>query len=149
MTVNELLLMVRQVTFLVCTMGRNIYHALDWNSSKQSSVAFSIIGAEILANATSTDQGFLLAERHQIVYGSSYPLPFIRTVDYNGLYSTIKTLHEENYFRLRPTVLQMRYSFENGEIATMQCIPGLPNISDALTETQFEYISDVERSAQT
>lgn len=114
--------------------GSHVFHVLDWHSSKQSRVAFSSIGAEILAAATSTDRGALMAERHQVLYGSSQPLPFILTVDSNGLYSTITTLHEGHDYRLRPTVSRIRDSYENGEISVMQWIPGKFNLADALTK---------------
>lgn len=114
--------------------GGSVFHALDWHSSKQRRVAFSSIGAEILAAATSTDRGSLMAERHQTVYGSPIQLPFVLSVDSNGLYSTITTLHEGHDYRLRPTVARMRDSFESHEISVMQWIPGTKNISDALTK---------------
>ena len=96
-----------------------MYHVLDWHSCKQSWVAFSSIGAEILAAATSTDRGSLMAESLKRVYGSDVPLPVILTVELHGLYSTVTTLHEGTEYRLRPTVARIRDSFENGEIATI------------------------------
>lgn len=122
------------ISGLYLSGGRNIFHVLDWHSSKQSRVVFSSIGAEILAAATSTDRGSLMAERHKVLYGSPKTLPFVLTVDYNGLYCTIKTLHEGNDYRLRPTVSRICDSFENGEIETMQWISGKLNIADALTK---------------
>ena len=50
--------------------GAGVYHVLDWHSCKQSGVAFSSIGAEILAAATSTDRGSLMTESLKRVYGS-------------------------------------------------------------------------------
>lgn len=118
--------------------GEFIYHLLDWLSCKQTRVAFSSIGAEILAAATSTDRGSLMAERLQIVFKSDVPLPFVLTVDSNGLYSTITTLHEGSDYRLRPTVARMRDSYEVGEIALMQWIAGSLKLADALTKRNIE-----------
>lgn len=41
---------------------------LDWESSKQTEVAFPSIVAEILAANTSTDRGSLMEERHSVLY---------------------------------------------------------------------------------
>lgn len=123
-----------------------VFHALDWQSCKQSRVAFSSIGAEILAAATSADRGSMLAERLPIVFGSPSSLPFALTVDSNGLYSTITTLHEGHDYRLRPTVSRMRSSYEESEIHIMQWIPGPSNISDALTKRNlatYKKLNDV------
>jgi len=48
--------------------GGSLYHVIDWASSKQTRVSFSSIGAEILAAATSTDRGALMAERLQVQF---------------------------------------------------------------------------------
>lgn len=61
-------------------------------------------------------------------------LPLVLTVDSNGLYSTITTLHEGSDYRLHPTVARMRDSCQNGEISTMQWILGKRNLADALTK---------------
>lgn len=119
-------------------MGAVLYHRLDWLSVKQSCVAFSSIGPELLAPATSTDRGALMAESLQQVYGSPCPLPFVLNVDSHWLYSTVKALHDGTDNHLRPTVASMRESFEEGEIATMQWIPGKLNLADALTKRNLE-----------
>ena len=129
--------------------GERIYHVVDWLSCKQSRVCFSSIGAEILAAATSTDRGSLMAERLQEVHGSSSALPFILTVDSNGLHSTITTLHEGSDYRLRPTVQRMRDSFEDGEITVMQWIAGKRNPADALTKrnvVMYRKLNDIMTS---
>lgn len=121
------------ISGLYLPWGR-IFHALDWQSCKQSRVEFSSIGPEILAAATSADRGSMITECLQEFFGSSVPLPFVLTVDSNGLFSTITTLHEGHEYRLRPTVARMRDSYESGEIHRLQWIRGLLNIADALTK---------------
>lgn len=114
--------------------GKSVYHVIDWHSGKQTRVSFSSIGAEILAAATSADRGALMAECLQSIHGEEEKVPFVLTVDSNGLYSTITTLHEGSDYRLRPTVARIRDSYENGEISTVQWIPGKKNVADALTK---------------
>ena len=128
--------------------GAGVYRVLDWHSCKQSRVAFSSIGAEILAAATSTDRGSLMAESLKRVYGSDVPLPFILTVDSHGLYSTVKTLHEGTDYCLRPTAARIRDSCENGEIATMQWIAGKLKLSDALKKRILEMFRKLNKVMQ-
>jgi len=129
--------------------GESVYHALDWVSCKQSRVSFSSIGAEILAAATSTDRGSLMAERLQVLYNTAEPLPFVLTVDSHGLYSTVTILHEGSDYRLRPTVARMRDSFEIREISVMQWIPGKQNLADALTKRNTEMYSTLNKVMST
>ena len=42
--------------------GGGLYHVIDWLSCRQTRVAFSSIGAEILAAATSADRGSMISE---------------------------------------------------------------------------------------
>ena len=129
--------------------GERIFHVIDWLSCKQSRVCFSSIGAEILAAATSTDRGSLMAEQLQEVHGATSLLPFVPTVDSNGLYSTITTLHEGSDYRLRPTVQSRRDSFEDGEISVMQWIAGTRNVADALTKrniVMYRMLNEIMRS---
>ena len=114
--------------------GENIFHTLDWLSCKQKRVAFSSMGAEILAAASSADRGSLMAQSIRILNDDEKNLPFVLTVDSRGLYSTITTLHEGADYRLRPTVSRLRDSFENEEIAVMQWIGEQQNPADALTK---------------
>ena len=114
-----------------------IYHLIDWHSSKQGRVSYSSVGAEIIAAAESSDRATLLAYALDDLFQSSNPLPLVLTTDSNGIYSTITTLHEGKDYRLRPTVKRIRDSFESGEISVMQCIPGKHNLSDALTKRNY------------
>ena len=57
----------------------------------------------------------MMAEGITLALGRKNPLPFILSVDSHGSYSTIKTLHDGQDYRLRPTVSRMRDSFENKE----------------------------------
>ena len=66
----------------------------------------------------------MMAETIQDLLQFDDGLPFALTVDSNGLYSTITTLHEGSDYRLRPTVSRIRDSFENREINVIQWIPG-------------------------
>ena len=76
-------------------------------------------------------------------------LPFVLTVDSNGLYSTITTLSEGSDYRLRPTVARLRDSFENREISTMQWIPGADNLADALTKRNVSMFAKLNKVAKT
>lgn len=100
--------------------GRSVYHAIDWHTGKQNRVSFSSIRAEILAAAISADRRALMAESIQCTHGEQDVLPFMLTVDSNGLYFPIKTKQEGSNYRLRPTVGRMKYSDKNGGINTMQ-----------------------------
>lgn len=77
-----------------------IYHVIDWLSSKQTRVSFSSIGAEILAAATSADRGSHMSETVGILNRSKPSLPFVLSIDSLGLYSTITTLREGSHYRL-------------------------------------------------
>lgn len=121
------------------------YHVLDWVSGKQRRVSFSSIGAEILAAATSTDRGALMAERIGVLNGRNKKLPFVLSVDSNGIYTTITTLHEGADYRLRPTVSRLRDSFENGEIEVMQCVRGVGNLADALTKRNLDMFKKLNK----
>ena len=54
----------------------------------------------------------MLAERLPVVFGADEQLPFVLSIDSNGLYSTNTTLHEGHDYRLRPTVGLIRGLFE-------------------------------------
>ena len=112
----------------------NIYHIVDWHSSKQNRVSFSSMGAEIIAAADSADRSILLSYALRRILDLDEPLPLILTIDSHGLYSTITTLHEGKDYRLRPTVCRVRDSFESGELSVVQWIAGTNNIADALTK---------------
>ena len=133
----------------ISAKGGGIFYLIDWVSSKQGRVSFSSIGAEILAAATSADRGSMTAESIQGLVRFDDGLPFILTVDSNGLYSTITTLSEGSDYRLRPTVARLRDSFENEEISTMQWIPGKDNLSDALTKRNVAMFAKLNKVART
>jgi len=115
-------------------MKDQIYHAIDWHSSRQSRVSFSSIGSEILAAATSADRASLYSESLKVVCQPSIDIPLTLVLDSLGLHSTISTLHEGRDYRLRPTVARLRDSYECGEISELLWIPGTCNIADALTK---------------
>jgi len=116
------------------SMKDQIYHAIDWHSSRQSRVSFSSIGSEILAAATSADRASLYSESLKVVCQPSIDIPLTLVLDSLGLHSTISTLHEGRDYRLRPTVARLRDSYECGEISELLWIPGTCNIADALTK---------------
>ena len=110
-----------------------LYHIVDWASSKQRRVCHSSYGAEILACADADDRGYNL----KIALTSLFPHAFFRhvlNVDSKGLYDTITTLHEGRDYRLRQTVQRIRDSFEPGELDVLRWIQGVVNMSDALTK---------------
>ena len=57
-----------------------------------------------------------MAESLQALQKATVKLPFVLTVDLQGLYSTVTNLHEGADYRLRSTVARMRDSFKNREI---------------------------------
>lgn len=85
-----------------------IYHVLDWVNCKQKHVEFYSNDAEILAAATSSDRGALMAESIQDFQKATVKLLVVLRLDPYGLYYIITTLHEGAKHRLR-----MRESFEN------------------------------------
>ena len=87
-----------------------IFHLLDWHSSKQKRVSYSSGGGEILAAAESSDRSYLLKFGLQEFYRLMNPLPVIVNTDSDGIYSKITALHEGKDFRLRPTVSRLRDS---------------------------------------
>ena len=87
-----------------------------------------------------------MAEQLQVLHQSDTCLPYVRTVESHGLYSTVTTLHEGQDYRLRPTMCRMRDSYETGEISVMQWIPGKQNLADALTKrniVMYKTLSEV------
>lgn len=127
----------------------NIYHVIDWHSSKQNRVSFSSMGAEIIAAADSADRSILLSYALRRILNLDSPLPLILTIDSHGLYSTITTLHEGKDYRLRPTVCRLRDSFESGELSVVQWVAGTNNIADALTKCNpvlFQKLASVVNS---
>lgn len=56
------------------------------------------------------------------------------TVNSNGLYSTITTLHEPSDYRERPTVTGILGTFEKAEVATPQWFFGRKNVFSAVTK---------------
>lgn len=119
------------VYFHVCDGG--VFHVIDWMSAIQKRVSFLSIRAELIAAATSTDRASHVSEGLKQLCGSQKSLPLILTVDSNGLYTTLTTLHEGSDYRLRPVVSRLRDSFECEKIATIQWFPEQQNIADALT----------------
>ena len=114
--------------------SEHIFHAIDWQSSRQSRVSFSSIGAEILAAALSADRSYLFAQSLSSLTKPDFKLPLTIVLDSLGLHATITTLHEGKDYRLRPTVARIRDSYESKEINEIIWIPGTKNIADALTK---------------
>lgn len=105
--------------------GRGIYYVIDWLSCKQSWVSFSSIGAEIHAAATFSNRAVHMVEGITVINPAENNRPFVLSIDTYGLYSIINTLHEGSDDRLLPTVAKIGKSFTNGEIETLQWLPGL------------------------
>lgn len=113
--------------------GSEMFHMLDWVSTKQRRISHSSYGAEILACAEGDDRGFYLKEGMR----SLFPKTMMRNeiaIDSMGLYDTITTLHEGKEYRLRQTVQRIRDSFEAGDVNIIRWVPGTSNIADALTK---------------
>ena len=68
------------------------------------------------------------------IHSADVSLPLVLAVDSHGLYSTITTIHEGRDYRLRPTLSQLRDSFESKELSVMQWIAGKKNTADALSK---------------
>ena len=79
------------------------------------------------------------------VYGSQSCPTLILTLDSDGLYSTITTLHEGADYRLRPTVSRLRDSLEVGDIGLMQWISGKLNLADALTKRKIQIYGSLNK----
>ena len=116
------------------------YHVCDWNSGKQRRVCYSSYGAEILAAADADDRTYAMRESIRSLFaGSSMkPIPSTLYVDSNGLFDTITTLHESRDYRMRQTVQRIRDSFEAKDLDALVWIPGVENVSDALTKRNAE-----------
>ena len=59
---------------------------IKWLSGKQGSIFFSSIGGEILPAAKLADRGSMLAEIIKKLLVPDTDLPFVLTVESNGLY---------------------------------------------------------------
>ena len=114
--------------------SHHIFHAIDWQSSRQNRVSFSSIGAEILAAAASVDRSSLFSESLNYITRPILSMPLVIVLDSLGLHATLTTLHEGKDYRLRPTVARIRDSYESKEIDEIIWIPGSQNIADALTK---------------
>ena len=117
--------------------GVDLYHAIDWSSSKQKRVSYSPYGAEVLACAEADDRGYYI----KIGLMSLFPNTKVRnelSTDSRCLYDTITTLHEGRDYRLRPTVQRIRNSFDSHELNHMRWIAGNENPSDALTKRNIK-----------
>ena len=113
--------------------GVDLFHPLDWTSSKQKRVSYSPYGAEVLACAEAEDRGYYL----KMGLMSIFPLTKVRNelcTDSRCLYDTVTTLHEARDYRLRSTVQRIRNSFDSHELNHMRWIAGDCNPSDALTK---------------
>ena len=117
--------------------GVDLYHPIDWPSSKQKRVSYSPYGAKVLACAEADDREYYI----KIGLMSLFPNTKVRnelSTDLRCLYDTITTLHEGRYYRLRPTVQRIRNSFESHEFNHMRWIAGVGNLSDALTKRNIK-----------
>ena len=117
--------------------GLQVYHAIDWSSTKQRRICHSSYGAEIIACADGDDRGFHLRGAFRSLFPYR-PITNELQVDSHGLYDTITTLHEGHDYRLRQTVQRIRNSFEAEEIDVLRWIPGRSNVADALTKIDVQ-----------
>lgn len=110
----------------------NIFHVVDWSSSKQRRVSHSSYGAEILACSDADDRGYALRESMRAI--TNEQVRNILHVDSRGLFDTISTLHDGREYRLRQTVQRIRDSFEAGDIDILRWVPSNCNMADGLTK---------------
>lgn len=115
-----------------------VFHPLYWVSNKQRRVTYSSFGAEIFACADAEDRGIDMKYSLQNIY-RSIQVPHTIFVDSKALFDTITILHEPREYRLRKTVTLLRDAFEAGELDCLTWIPGLNNISDALTKRSVNH----------
>lgn len=128
-------------------VGEHIYHPVDWHSATHSRVSLSTIRAEILAAAYYDGLGSLILDCIADLRGCSAKYPFTLSFISQGLYSTTKTLHEENNYSLQPTVASLRDSFEVGELEVVQWIPEKLNLVDAFTKRNINSYRDLGQVA--
>lgn len=100
-----------------------LYHVIYWLSCRQTSVAFSAIGAEIPAAEKSAERRSMITEILQVEFSSEMILQFVLTVDCHSLFSTVTTMQEESFYLLHTSVVIMRDSFETGAISVMYWKP--------------------------
>lgn len=110
-----------------------IYHAIDWASSKQRRVSHSSYGAEILACADADDRGYYIKQAVKSITKNK-ETKHVLHVDSRGLFDTISTLHDGKEYRLRQTVQRIRDSFESHDIDILRWIPTGENLADSLTK---------------
>lgn len=103
--------------------GIDLFHALDWSSSKQKRVSYSPYGAEALACAEADDRGYYLKTDLAFMFSQTKFWSELCT-DCRCLYDTVTTLHEARDNRLRPTVQRIRNSFDSHELNHMRWIAG-------------------------
>jgi hypothetical protein len=102
-----------------------------WASKKQSLVTFSSAGAEIVAAKDCIDKSLELQNVVRSLF-VSMKVSTVVLVDSNSLYTTLQTLHNNKYFRLRKVVTRIRDVYEEGLISDLRWIPGILNLGDCL-----------------
>lgn len=86
--------MTRKATYRGCIcLEREYFTHSTGNGSSELGSHSLFVDAEILAADTSIDRDYLMAERHSILFGSHEKFTFAFTIDLNGLYLTISSLH--------------------------------------------------------
>ena len=117
---------------LFASADSNIFHPLDWCSSKQRRVVYSSFGAEILACADADNRLYGLKMGLSAMLASTVRSELV--VDSRGLFTCITTLSDQREYRLRRTVARIRESFDSEELNIMRWVKGELNLADAPTK---------------
>lgn len=109
----------------------DIFHTIDWASSKKRRVSYSSYGAEVLACAVADDRALYLKQGLNEIFMVTKVRSELCT-DSRCFYDTITTLQEARDYRLLATVQRIRNRFDSQELNIMKWIPGDANPADAL-----------------
>lgn len=90
------------------TGRETVVHVVNWVNEKLNLVSFFSIGAQNLAATALADRGSQMAVEIEDITRNQEKLPFVLSVDPNGLYSTINTFNEGCDYRLQSTVFRLR-----------------------------------------
>lgn len=113
--------------------GINIFHPIDWATTKKHRISYHPYVAGILACAYGDDRSFYFKSGFNSLFSITVTECEL-FMDYRCLYDTITTLKEGKGFRLRPTVQRMRNSFDLQELDYTKWLPGTSNHAGALTK---------------
>lgn len=126
----------------------NIYHVIEWSSTKLWRVSYSYSGAEILAVSAADNYGFYYSMAFNSIISFLSIKHELNLVSW-ALFDTITTLHECREYRLRPTVKMLYNSFQCGDLHMIRWILGIENISNALTKRSVKISAELNNICTT